>query len=241
MKVDAHYALIPAAGVGARMGGACPKQYLPLAAKPLLWHTVQAFLASPAIARVYVVVSAQDGWIDQVFPDCPSRLVLLRCGGATRQESVRNGLLAMPCQASDWVLVHDAARPGITPQLIAQLQQALAQHPVGGILALPVVDTVKQQQGDQVRTLDRSTLWLAQTPQMFRYQILLQALQQRGVAVTDEASAIEACGYTPLLVPGAARNFKVTVPDDLALMQAWLAMDAATSQNPAEGRLADSA
>ncbi|MEN9868803.1 MAG: 2-C-methyl-D-erythritol 4-phosphate cytidylyltransferase [Pseudomonadota bacterium] len=223
--VDAHYALIPAAGVGARMGGACPKQYLPLASKPLLWHTVQAFLASPGISRVYLVVSAQDGWIDQVFPLCPPRLQVLRCGGATRQESVCNGLLAMPCQPNDWVLVHDAARPGITPQLIAQLQQAVAHHPVGGLLALPVVDTVKQQQGDQVRTLDRSTLWLAQTPQMFRYQMLLQALQQRDIVVTDEASAIESCGYTPLLVPGAARNFKVTVAEDLALMQAWLAMD----------------
>lgn len=222
--VERHIALIPAAGVGTRMGAACPKQYMPLLSQPVLWHTVQAFLQCPSIDHVYVVVSPEDGYIDQVFPDGLAKLSLLRCGGNTRQASVLNGLLAMQAHANDWILVHDAARPGITTELIVRLQQALQNHPAGGLLALPVVDTVKQQQGTQVRTLDRTSLWLAQTPQMFRYQLLLHALQHAGSEVTDEASAMEACGQMPLLVPGQGRNFKLTVADDLLLMQAWLSI-----------------
>ena len=222
--IEQHIALIPAAGVGARMGAACPKQYMPLLSQPVLWHTVQAFLACSGIDHVYVVVSPEDAYIDQVFPDCPVNLSLLRCGGSTRQASVLNGLLAMPARANDWILVHDAARPGITTELILRLQQALQGHPVGGLLALPVVDTVKQQQGAQVRTLDRTSLWLAQTPQMFRYQLLLWALQHAGSGITDEASAMEACGHMPLLVPGQGRNFKLTVAEDMRLMQAWLSL-----------------
>lgn len=223
---EKQIALIPAAGVGSRMGAACPKQYMSLLSQPVLWHTVQAFLASPGIDHVYVVVSPDDGYIDQVFPACPPGLSLLRCGGATRQATVLNGLRALSAHPDDWILVHDAARPGITVELIHRLQQALLSHPVGGLLALPVVDTVKQQgaQDGQVRTLDRRDLWLAQTPQMFRYQLLLHALQHANAEVTDESSAIEACGLVPLLVPGQARNFKITVPDDMLLMQTWLAL-----------------
>ncbi len=213
-------ALIPAAGVGSRMGAACPKQYMPLLSEAVLWHTVQPFLACSGIDHVYIVVSPDDAYIDQVFPLCPAKLSLLRCGGNTRQASVLNGLLALSARADDWILVHDAARPGITVELILRLQQALLSHPVGGLLALPVADTVKQQQGEQVRTLERRGLWLAQTPQMFRYQLLLRALQHASAEVTDEASAIEACGLMPLLVPGQTRNFKLTVADDMLLMQA---------------------
>jgi 2-C-methyl-D-erythritol 4-phosphate cytidylyltransferase len=222
----AHFALIVAAGVGARMGSTVPKQYLVLQGQPVLWHTAQVFLDSRAIDHVFIVVSEQDGFVEQVFAPDTERLTILRCGGATRQASVLNGLRAMhPVpQANDWVLVHDAARPGLTGELLQGLQQAVENHPVGGLLALPVADTVKQVQGDRVRTLEREGLWLAQTPQMFRYAMLQQAMQQAEgkFAVSDEASAIEALGHAPMLVPGAAANFKLTLPSDLVLMDAML-------------------
>lgn len=244
----AHFALIPAAGVGARMGAACPKQYLLLHGKPVLWHTVQAFLHSPGIDHTFVVVSSDDGYIDQVFPQPLPGLSILRCGGATRQQSVLQGLQAMqgrllqgpPGQTSrspapqDWVLVHDAARPGLTPALVARLQSALAQHAVGGLLAMPVVDTVKQVAGGVVTTRDRNGLWLAQTPQMFRFQLLRTALQQAD-GVTDEASAIEMMGLVPMLVAGHVRNLKLTVPDDLALLGALMALAPAVAPEPASG------
>lgn len=220
-----YFALIPAAGVGARMGGVCPKQYLPLHGKAMLWHTVQAFLASSLIRHVFVVVSKEDAYVDQLFPHNLHRLTVLRCGGATRQASVYQGLQAVRQQVgdNDWVLVHDAARPGLTQELIVRLVQAVRLHPVGGLLGLPVVDTVKQVQADSLRTLDRRGLWLAQTPQMFRYHLLVQALQQADNAqVTDESSAVEALGYVPLLVEGHARNFKLTLPEDVAMMEAYL-------------------
>jgi 2-C-methyl-D-erythritol 4-phosphate cytidylyltransferase len=227
-----YFALIPAAGVGARMGGACPKQYLPLHGKAMLWHTVQAFLNSSLISHVFVVVSKEDAYVDQLFPHNLHRLTVLRCGGATRQASVSQGLQAIREQVSDsdWVLVHDAARPGLTQALILRLVQAVRLHPVGGLLGLPVVDTVKQVQAESLRTLDRRGLWLAQTPQMFRYHLLVQALQQalENAQVTDESSAVEALGYVPLLVAGHARNFKLTLPEDVAMMEAYLTCIAAT-------------
>ncbi len=229
-----HFALIPAAGVGARMAANCPKQYLSILGKTVLWHTVQAFLHSPGIDHTFVVVSSDDGYIGQVFPEAVPGLTILRCGGATRADSVRQGLQAMQAhalapQGGDWVLVHDAARCGLTPALIARLQSELADHAVGGLLALPVVDTVKQVGGGSVRTLERNGLWLAQTPQMFRHQTLLHALQAaqaNPAAVTDEASAIEMQGLVPGLVPGHLRNMKLTVPDDLALLTALMAAPA---------------
>lgn len=225
-ETASYFALIPAAGVGARMGGVCPKQYLPLHGKAMLWHTVQAFLASPLIRHIFVVVSKEDAYVDQVFPLNSHRLTVLRCGGATRQVSVYKGLQAIRQQVgdNDWVLVHDGARPGLTQALISRLVEAVRLHPVGGLLGLPVVDTVKQVQGDNLRTLDRRGLWLAQTPQMFRYHLLVQALQQAldNAQVTDESSAVEALGYVPLLVAGHARNFKLTLPEDVAMMEAYL-------------------
>lgn len=222
----ARHALIVAAGVGARMGSAVPKQYLPIHGQPVLWHTAQVFLQCPQIDRVFIVVGPQDGFIDQVFAPDADRLTILRCGGATRQASVQNGLHAIKAsaRASDWVLVHDAARPGLTGALLQRLLSALHDHPVGGLLALPVADTVKQVEGNRLRTLERSSLWLAQTPQMFRYALLTEALARAEgqYAVSDEASAIEAIGQVPLLVPGEATNFKLTQPSDLMLMEALL-------------------
>ncbi len=227
-ETGSYFALIPAAGVGARMGGSCPKQYLLLQGKPVLWHTVQAFLACSLIQHVFVVVSEDDSFVGQIFSEDCSRLTILRCGGATRQASVYQGLQVIRQQVADrdWVLVHDAARPGLTPDLIEGLLQTVGHHPVGGLLGLPVVDTVKQVQAGRIQTLDRSGLWLAQTPQMFRYQLLVRALQawqgEQGVMpLTDEAGAVEALGLVPLLVPGHARNFKLTVPGDVPLMEAF--------------------
>lgn len=228
-----YFALIPAAGVGSRMGAAIPKQYLPVAGAPILRHTAEAFLRAPQIAHTAVVVSAQDGYVDEALRPA-ARLSVLRCGGSTRKESVRNGLSALrnlpdlqaPIADDDWVLVHDAARPGLTPALIAKLIGQVADHAVGGLLALPAVDTVKQAEGGMLRTIPRDGLWLAQTPQMFRYRLLCEALDAAS-EVTDEASAIEAAGYTPLLIEGHARNLKVTLPSDMALMQFYLSRQVA--------------
>ena len=228
-----YIGLIPAAGVGARMGGQLPKQYLQLGDKSVLQHTVDAFLATPEIAQVFVVVSAADAYVDDLLLGKVSnqRLQILRCGGATRSESVLNGLKQMQAQlgANDWVLVHDAARPGITPALIQNLIRQVGDHAVGGLLALPVVDTVKRATVNaKVQTIARTGLWLAQTPQMFRYQMLCEALQraeQTGVEITDEASAMEAMGLSPCLVEGHPRNNKLTRPDDAALIQFYLSRE----------------
>lgn len=220
-----YFALLPAAGVGARMGANSPKQYLQIGGKPMLRHTLDAFRASPLIAHTYVVVSADDPFIDAVVP--PSGVTVLRCGGATRMESIRNGLRALhgSIGLDDWVLVHDAARPGLDAELIERLIVETGEHPAGGLLALPVVDTVKRSSAGEVATVSRDGLWLAQTPQMFRYQLLLRALDAATdpSAITDDASAVEALGLAPKLVEGHPRNLKVTLPADIRIAEMYLA------------------
>lgn len=220
-----YIALIPAAGVGARMAANGPKQYLALGGKPMLRHTVDAFLASALIAHTYVVVSADDPHIDAVLP-AQDGVTVLRCGGDSRLASVRNGLSALHDSVAedDWILVHDAARPGLTPALIERLIRRTGTHPVGGLLALPVVDTVKRDVAGQVDTVARDGLWLAQTPQMFRYQLLRNALAAATdpAAITDDASAVEALGLAPLLVEGHPCNLKVTRPDDVRIAELYL-------------------
>lgn len=222
------YVLIPAAGVGQRMGGAIPKQYLQLADKPVLQHVIDVFSACPEIEQVYVVLSPNDAWIDEYLvshrirlPE--NRVTFLRCGGETRRDSVLHGLEAISSGLSlkDWILVHDAARPGLTPELVRQLIEEVGDHPVGGLLALPVVDTVKRKGKSHVETISREGLWLAQTPQMFRYGTLVQAIQQN-LAVTDEAGAIEALGFVPKLVEGHLSNSKITRPADMSLVEMFL-------------------
>jgi len=227
-----HVALIPAAGVGARMAAGSPKQYLAIGDKPMLRHTVDAFLSSALVAHTYVVVSSDDPFIDAVLPDAQqqgSRVTVLRCGGATRMESIRNGLRALhgELHPNDWVLVHDAARPGLNAALIERLIVETGMHPVGGLLALPVVDTVKRSAQGDVSTVPRDGLWLAQTPQMFRYQLLGRALDAATdpSAITDDASAVEALGLAPKLVEGHPRNLKVTLPSDIRIAQMYLAAD----------------
>ena len=222
-----YFALIPAAGVGARMGAGSPKQYIKIGGKPMLRHTLDAFLSSDLIAHTFVVVSPDDPYIDAVAPS--HGVTVLRCGGASRMESVRNGLavLANTLAPTDWVLVHDAARPGLTAELIEKLITATAEHPVGGLLGLPVVDTVKRCiEGEACGTIPRNGLWLAQTPQMFRFQLLREALTAATDpnTITDDASAVEALGLTPKLVEGHPRNLKVTLPDDIRIAELYLAV-----------------
>ena len=220
-----YFALIPAAGVGARMAASGPKQYLKIGGKPMLRHAIDAFLFSELIAHTYVVVSPDDPVIDGVVPS--HGVTVLRCGGATRMESVQNGLAALAgtLRENDWVLVHDAARPGLDDALIEKLITSTGEHPVGGLLALPVVDTVKRSIGGEVGTVSREGMWLAQTPQMFRYKLLREALAaaRDPRQVTDDASAVEALGLSPKLVEGHPRNMKVTMPGDVRLAEMYLA------------------
>jgi 2-C-methyl-D-erythritol 4-phosphate cytidylyltransferase len=201
-----------------------PKQYRLLAGQSMLRHSVLALLADARIGQVRVAVSPGDGWAAEALAGLP-RTVWRPCGGATRAETVANALADAAAEQHDWILVHDAARPGLPVDALRRLIDACLQDPVGGLLALPVSDTVKGGTQRVERTIDRTGIWQAQTPQMFRAGMLATALRkaaEAGIAVTDEASAIEAAGHAPLLVPGALRNFKVTWPEDFDLMEKWL-------------------
>lgn len=214
------FALVPAAGSGSRMGAATPKQYLDLMGHPLIWHTIRALAAVPEIERVCVVISAGDEWWDGYDWSAFPCLQVLRCGGATRAESVLNGLRAAETGEEDWVLVHDAARPCLEPALVSRMIAELCEDSVGGILAVPVADTLKRAAlGDRIAATEpRDGLWQAQTPQMFRRGELLAALVSfMGPDITDEASAIEKQGLAPQLVMGSPWNLKVTYPQDLQL------------------------
>lgn len=203
-----------------------PKQYELLDGMPMVLHTVAAFGAAPRIEQVLIVVAPGDRFLSVDHPD----VRVEPCGGASRAESVRNGLLnvlAFGAVAADWVLVHDAARCLITPECIDRLIAECENDAVGGLLALKLPDTLKAEvDGRVAATLDRSDKWLAQTPQMFRVGPLLDALQAQAATdfagVTDEASAMEMAGWAPKLVPGSAQNFKVTYPEDFALAEAIL-------------------
>ncbi len=192
----------------------------------MVMHTLAAFIAEPRVASIRVVVAPDDGFLHLDDP----RVVLARCGGSSRAESVFNGLQSMlrdGVPADDWVLVHDAARCLVTPTDIGRLIDACEGDAVGGLLALPLADTLKQARVDRsVATLERVDKWLAQTPQMFRLGPLLSALEAARSdgfsGITDEASAIERSGQSPRLVVGPARNFKVTYPEDFSLAEALL-------------------
>jgi 2-C-methyl-D-erythritol 4-phosphate cytidylyltransferase len=216
------YALVPCAGTGSRAGTHGPKQYERIAGQPMVWHTLAALAAVRRIARTIVVVAPGDGF----FERNPTSAMVVPCGGATRAASVSNGLYELTrvgATQQDWVLVHDAARCLITPELIDKLIDACGQDEVGGLLAHKLPDTLKREEGGRVaETLSRDDKWLAQTPQMFRIGLLMHALERAGGDVTDEASAVEALGHRPMLVAGGAQNLKVTYPDDFALAEAFL-------------------
>ena len=221
------HVVIPCAGTGSRSGVDIPKQYAPLAGVPMVLHTLKAFAAVPGLGHAMLVVSPQDSLMAQLLTDHPQpAFTLTPRGGATRAQSVLGGLRSLQEQGvdpTDWVLVHDAARRLITPRLIQALLAACVNDSVGGLLALPLPDTLKASVDGRVSaTLNRSDKWLAQTPQMFRLGALAEALSAQQEGVTDEASAIEAQGLAPVLVEGASFNFKVTYPQDWALAEAVL-------------------
>ena len=224
--LDRCFALLPCAGSGSRAGTVQPKQYQTVAGRPMVLHTLDAFARVPRITQVLAVLAPGDMVLSSLNAPCS----IADCGGATRAESVFNGLnhlLAGGAAPHDWVLVHDAARCLITPEQIDAQIDACLPDAIGGLLALPLPDTLKQACDGRVdATIDREGKWLAQTPQMFRIGALRDALAPHAASgfagITDEASAMEAAGHAPLLVRGSAQNFKVTYPEDFALAEAVL-------------------
>ena len=217
--MSGFFAIVPAAGSGARFGAEVPKQYLNRNGRPLIYYTLSVLCACPDISRVWVVLSPGDVfWAGFDWSDLGEKLRVAYVGGSTRADSVRSGLDAASDEAleDDWVLVHDAARPCLSLSALQRLMRELVGDPVGGILALPVADTLKRAdvEGRILATESREHLWQAQTPQMFRFGLLRKALAQAS-GLTDEAGAVEAMGYRPRLIPGESTNFKVTFPADL--------------------------
>ena len=236
-KIARFFAVVPAAGVGSRLGAAVPKQYLAIDGRSVLAWSLQPLLDANWIERVLVVVAPGDtravAACTPLVDRAGRRLRIAQVGGATRRDSVLAGLEALAGvdapAPQDWVLVHDAARPGLSAAALERLRTALASETAGGLLALPVADTVKRADahGCVAATVPREGLWQAQTPQMFRFGALSAALA-RHPEVTDEAAAIEAERWPVRLVEGDRRNFKVTTADDFELMSAILAGEAAT-------------
>jgi 2-C-methyl-D-erythritol 4-phosphate cytidylyltransferase len=220
--------VIPAAGAGRRMQSSVPKQYLSLLGRAVLAHSIGRLAAHPAVCGITVALDAYDAYWDKL--DLGLDVPLERVnGGEARCHSVLNalGALRKHADADDWVLVHDAARPCLRADDLRRLIDTLSDHPVGGLLAVPVHDTMKRADhgGQILDTVPRDGLWHAQTPQMFRLEALFKALRHAvdgGIAVTDEAMAIELTGARPLLVEGHADNIKITRPDDLALAEFYL-------------------
>ncbi|MBM3109342.1 MAG: 2-C-methyl-D-erythritol 4-phosphate cytidylyltransferase [Pseudomonas sp.] len=227
--LPAFWAVIPAAGVGARMAADRPKQYLQLGGQTILEHSLDCFLDHPCVKGVVVSVAADDPYWPNLR--CASDPRIQRAtGGLERADSVLNALLLLHAQGaadSDWVLVHDAARPNLARSDLDRLLFELADDPVGGLLAVPARDTLKRADGKGrvSSTIDRSTVWQAYTPQMFRLGTLHRALADSlvaDVAITDESSAIEWAGQAPRLIEGRSDNIKVTRPEDLEwLRQRW--------------------
>jgi 2-C-methyl-D-erythritol 4-phosphate cytidylyltransferase len=203
------------------MANVLPKQYMPLAGKPMISHTIQVFFNNPRIAGIHVALNPEDAFWRSLTLEPASKLKLHYTGGESRSDTVLNTMQVIDVGDDDWILVHDAARPGLTNQLLDHLLNTLENDEVGGLLAMPLADTLKQatQENRVSKTVPRADLWQAQTPQMFHYGLLKQALSSFSGAPTDEAEAIEALGFQPKLVQGELRNLKVTYPQDLALLE----------------------
>jgi 2-C-methyl-D-erythritol 4-phosphate cytidylyltransferase len=227
------YAIVPCAGSGVRAGASIAKQYVEVAGRSLVAHTLAALVAVPRLSRILVVVAPEDRHYEGLagLPVDP-RLVLARCGGTTRAATVAGGiakLAGLGATANDWVVVHDAARCLVRAEWIEALIEACRNDGIGGLLALPVSDTLKKAEGERaVATMSRDDVWQAQTPQMFRFGVLAEALA-RSAGATDEAAAVEAIGLRPKLVLGSAENIKVTHPGDFAIAEALLARRAAAA------------
>lgn len=237
MKPSRYFLIIPAAGSGKRMGLQSAKQFLSVQGKSILQHTLQRFSAVPGLELTVLALNLQDQASTDFLTALPAALqqrLRIVAGGAERMHSVQCALEALQGEAADddWVLVHDAVRPCVRAADVIKLMGTLANEPAGGLLALPVRDTLKRAAADGhvLSTLDRTNVWQAATPQMFRYAVLVQALaaaQAAGVQVTDEAAAVERLGLPVKLVPGHADNIKLTWPEDLALLEALLAVTSA--------------
>lgn len=220
------FALIPAGGGGSRAGVDLPKQYHPILGRPMLAHTIGRLASALPLAATFVAIAPRDDHYAAAVGALPG-VEPLPCGGPTRAATVANALamLASRCAADDWILVHDAARPCLTPAMVERLLDEAGDDAVGGLLAMPVADTLKRE-GEPARvgaTVSREGLWRAQTPQLFRYALLRRALAEAPGA-TDESQAVESLGLRPRLVPGDNANFKVTFPEDLALAETILAL-----------------
>lgn len=219
-------AVVPAAGIGSRMQAECPKQYLIVLGKTIIEHTIAALFAHPSIKHVVVALSDDDTTFSSL-PIANDPRIITTIGGESRAESVLAGLKMVP-EHYDWVLVHDAARPCLSLNDLTQLIDAVLMTKSGGILAAKASDTMKQAvigENHISHTVDRSHLWRALTPQMFPVELLTLCLERalrEGATITDEASALEYCGYHPLLVEGRTDNLKVTHPEDLALATFYL-------------------
>ena len=220
------WAIVPAAGTGRRMGGEVPKQYLPLQGKTVIEHTLERLLQLESITGIIVALNQLDNRFSQL-PISQHAKIHTVIGGKERSDSVLSALNSLQKKAklSDWILVHDAARCCILPEKVQTLLQTLASDEVGGILGVPASDTLKQVNSEQkiLTTLDRQTVWQAQTPQMFRFSLLRDALQQAQHyerAITDEASAVELAGFESSMVMGHHDNIKITHPEDLAIAAA---------------------
>lgn len=222
------WVIIPAAGSGQRMAAAIPKQYLEINGKTILETTIELLLACEDVEKIVVTTALDDQrWSSLACTEDPR--VIQTQGSSTRAQSVYNGLLELKPLASevDWVLVHDAARPCLSMEMLGRFIQNLSDHPIGGILAVPARDTLKishtTSNSETIdRTLDRTNVWLAQTPQMFRFSLLINAMEdalRSNFSITDEASAMEMAGHSPRLIEGESRNLKITTSDDLALAQ----------------------
>ncbi|HQZ45031.1 MAG TPA: 2-C-methyl-D-erythritol 4-phosphate cytidylyltransferase [Usitatibacteraceae bacterium] len=224
------FALVPAAGQGTRLGDALPKQYLPIAGRPMMFHALEALAAVSRIDHVIAILSPLDRhWGAHDWSELPDKVEALFAGGASRGKTVANALSLLEgrAQAEDWVLVHDAARPCLAKSLVEQFLDEVGDDPVGGLLAMPLADTLKRGEETMrvVETIPRAGLWRAQTPQMFRYGLLRRGLA-RETEVTDESQAVEALGQMPRIVQGEAANLKVTFADDIALAEMVLARQA---------------
>lgn len=233
--VDRVWAIVPAAGIGSRMQADKPKQYLLLNDKPVLQHTLERLASHPRIDGIVVALAADDPWWPQLNLQLDCEL-LIADGGEARADSVFNALslLKQHTEENLWVMVHDAARPCLRHQDIDHMLDTLLTHQVGGILGVPVTDTVKRVASDNsiVDTVDRQGLWRAATPQMFRLGLLHKSLAvaaEQGLSVTDEASALELAGWQPMMVEGHSDNIKITLPQDLALAALYLQQQAGES------------
>jgi len=219
-----YWAIIPAAGIGERMQTNLPKQYLKLNDKTIIEHSVSTITQHNKISKVVVALHPDDTQWPQQQISSPEKIITTT-GGKTRADSVMQGLKTLQeyADSDDWVLVHDAARPYLTSESLDRLIETLQEHPVGGLLAMPIADTLKKSSADglALETISRVNLWAAQTPQMFRFGVLLDAMQKAqavGINITDESSAVEYIGKHPMLIKGDPRNIKITRPEDISLI-----------------------